>query len=204
MAFGNAKTVRTTSERVARRQERTRTEILDAAWQVAADHGIAGLSLREVAARVGLRTPSLYSYFASKHDLYDAMFAAGNRALISHFEALDQPADTHERARAYLRGFVDFCVADPARYQLLFQRAIPGFEPSPESYALAEQAYELAVRAPLAEIGVTDQAAVDLATAVGAGLAAQQLANDPGGDRWTRLVDRAADLILDHAPRRTP
>ncbi|MGA8046951.1 MAG: helix-turn-helix domain-containing protein [Dermatophilaceae bacterium] len=204
MALGKTKTVRRPSERVARRQERTRAEILEAAWQVAAEEGIAGLSLREVADRVGLRTPSLYSYYTSKHDLYDAMFAAGNRDLIAQFRTLDQPTDTHERARAYLRGFVDFCVADPARYQLLFQRTIPGFEPSPESYALAEEAYELAVRRPLAEVGVTDQAAVDLATAIGAGLAAQQLANDPAGDRWTRLTDAAADLILDHAPRRTP
>lgn len=205
MKFGNTKTVRKTSERVARRQERSRAEILDAAWLVAAEEGIAGLSLRAVAERVGLATPSLYSYFASKNDLYDAMFAAGNRALIERFQALDRPADPHERARAYLRGFVEFCVVDPARYQLLFQRTIPGFEPSAESYAVAEQAYELAVRRPLAEIGLTDQAALDLATAIGAGLAAQQLANDPGGDRWTRLTDTAADLIIDRlAPRRTP
>ena len=201
VAFEKTKIIRKTSERVARRRKQIRTEILDAAWQVAAEEGIAGVSLRAVAERVGLATPSLYSYFASKNDLYDAMFAAGNRALIVHFQTLDRPADMRERARAYLAAFVGFCVADPARYQLLFQRTIPGFEPSPESYALAEQAYELAVRAPLAEIGVTDQADVDLATAVGAGLAAQQLANDPGGDRWTRLTDAAADLILDHAPR---
>ena len=203
MALGKTKKARRPSERVARRQERSRAEILDAAWRVAGEQGIAGLSLREVGDRVGLATPSLYSYYASKHDLYDAMFAAGNRDLIAHFQALGRPADPRERARAYLNAFVDFCVADPARYQLLFQRAVPGFTPSPASYALAEQAYELAVRRPLAEIGVTDQGAVDLVTAIGAGLAAQQLANDPGGDRWTRLADAAADLILDLAPRST-
>lgn len=218
MALGETKALRKTSGRVSRRREATTAEILEAAWQVAAEEGIAGLSLREVADRVGMRTPSLYSYFGSKHDLYDAMFAAGNRALVTHIRDMDkamdndleQPADPRERARAYLRRFVEFCVAEPARYQLLFQRTIPGFEPSPESYALAQEAYELAVLRPLREVGVTDEASIDLATAVGAGLAAQQLANDPGGDRWLRLVDRAADLILDHAhpsstaPRRTP
>ncbi|MDQ3659652.1 MAG: hypothetical protein M3454_01050, partial [Actinomycetota bacterium] len=33
--------------------------------------------------------------------------------------------------------FVEFCTEDPVRYQLLFQRTIPGFEPSAESFALS-------------------------------------------------------------------
>jgi hypothetical protein len=48
----------------------------------------------------------------------------------------------------------------------------------------------------LAEAGVTDQADVDLWTAVLTGLASQQVANDPGGDRWLRLVDAAVDRFL--------
>ncbi|MEP6649977.1 MAG: hypothetical protein ABJA74_08695 [Lapillicoccus sp.] len=39
------------------------------------------------------------------------------------------------------------------------------------------------------------------------GLASQQVSNDPGGDRWTRLVDDAIDLLLhkaDAKTRRTP
>jgi hypothetical protein len=31
--------------------------------------------------------------------------------------------------------FVEFCVEDPTRHQLLFQRTVPGFEPTAESYA---------------------------------------------------------------------
>lgn len=199
MTLGEAKIVRDPVDRVARRRESTTAEILEAAWRVAAEEGIAGLSLRAVAERVGMRTPSLYTYVASKHDLYDAMFAAGNRALLAHVAAIDWPADPHERLRVGLRSFVEFCVADPARYQLLFQRAIPGFEPTPESYALAQQAFAAAVTGPLAEIGLDDPGLVDLSTALGNGLAAQQLANDPGGDRWLRLVDTAADLLFHHA-----
>ncbi len=33
--------------------------------------------------------------------------------------------------------FVVFCIEDPVRYQLLYQRVIPDWEPSPETYALA-------------------------------------------------------------------
>ncbi|GEM_PF-6857394 len=44
-------------------------------------------------------------------------------------------------------------------------------------------------------------------TALVAGLAAQQTSNDPGGDRWLRLIDEAAGMYADHvlgqsAPRR--
>jgi len=41
---------------------------------------------------------------------------------------------------ASVRRFFEFCTADQARYQLLFQRTLPGFEPSPESYAPAVRA----------------------------------------------------------------
>ncbi|MGZ8742704.1 MAG: TetR-like C-terminal domain-containing protein [Nocardioides sp.] len=104
----------------------------------------------------------------------------------------DQPRETLRRA-AHL--YVDFCVQDPARTQLLFLRTIPGFEPAPESYALAQQVLGRLAEA-LAEAGVPEPADLDLWTAVLTGLATQQTSNDPGGDRWSRLVDTAVDRVL--------
>ena len=65
-----------------RRREAKRSQILAAAWELARRDGPAGISLHELAERVDLRQPSLYSYFDSKHGLYDAMFAQGFQALI--------------------------------------------------------------------------------------------------------------------------
>ena len=183
-------------DRRAERHAATRAEIIAAAWQVARSAGLAGLSLREVATAVGMRPPSLYSYFTSKADIYDAMFAEGYQQYIDAFEALDQPRSKAARVRANLRFFVEFATVDPARYQLLFQRTIPGFEPSPGSMALAERAYQRTLVEPLAGIGITDPLVFDLVTALGTGLSDQQISNDPGGDRWLRLVDEAADLLL--------
>jgi AcrR family transcriptional regulator len=65
--------------RVSRRREATKAEILDAAWDLVGEQGLAALSLRDLAARVGMRAPSLYQYFDSKHAIYDAMFGQGAR-----------------------------------------------------------------------------------------------------------------------------
>jgi hypothetical protein len=82
------------------------------------------------------------------------------------------------------------------RYQLLFQRTIPNFEPSAEAYATAVQVV-VEMRARLAAVGVRGDAAFDVWTALVSGLAAQQIANDPGGDRWLRLVDDVVDMYMD-------
>jgi AcrR family transcriptional regulator len=186
-----------TRDRRAERREATRAEILEAAWQLVREQGLAGLSLRDVAARVGMRPPSLYWYFDSKHAVYDAMFAEGNRTLAERMAAQDWPDEPRPFLRAMARRFLEFAVEDPARAQLLFHRTIPDFEPSAESYAIAVEGLELA-KVGLARAGVTEPAHVDLWTAMLSGLASQQLANDPGGDRWLRLVDEAVDMYADH------
>jgi hypothetical protein len=98
--------------------------------------------------------------------------------------------------------FMRFCTADPARYQLLFQRTIPGFEPSHESYAISEAGLaELASR--LAGFGLTDPRLLDLYTALVTGLTDQQISNDPGGDRWIRLIDDAVTMYWDFVERQS-
>ena len=183
-------------DRRAERREATRAEILDAAWALAREDGLAGLSLRDVAARVGMRPPSLYWYFDSKHAIYDAMFADGNRALLERLGG-EWPTEPTAMLRRVARVFVEFSAEDPARSQLLFQRTIPDFEPSPTSYALATEVFDRG-RAALATIGVTELADVDLWTALVTGLASQQITNDPGGDRWVRLIDAAVDMYAAH------
>ncbi|MGY6501476.1 MAG: TetR/AcrR family transcriptional regulator [Acidimicrobiales bacterium] len=184
-------------DRRAERHEATKEEILDAAWEIARADGVAAVSLRDIATRVGMRPPSLYTYFDSKLAIYDAMFAQGAQQF-ADAEPWDQlTGDAHHDVALMFRTFVGFCAEDQARYQLMFQRTIPGFEPSPESFALSEQSLGRVVD-QLARYGIADPAAIDLFTAIGTGLASQQLSNDPGGDRWLRLVDDAAAMFLHH------
>lgn len=165
------------------------------------ENGLNGLSLRALGERVGMRAQSLYSYFGSKDEIHDALFRDGNEQFAEWMApVLDIPADEvradpHGTALAAVRRHFEFCVADPVRYELLFQRTLPGFTPSPESYAVAVGVLEKAA-AQLAAIGVTEPEALDLWTAVTTGLTSQQIANDPSGDRWERLLDRAVRMLL--------
>jgi AcrR family transcriptional regulator len=186
------------TDRRKARHEATKARILDAAWDLAREQGLAGISLRDLAARVDLRQPSLYSYFDSKLALYDAMFAQGYRQLLDATRDLDPEGEPSDVIRFMARVFVELSVAEPVRAQLLFQRPIPGFEPSAESYALAQEFYERTRRRFVAA-GLDPDHDLDVYTALTAGIVSQQLANDPGGTRWTRLVDEMMEMFLAHA-----
>jgi AcrR family transcriptional regulator len=186
-------------DRRAERREATRAEIIDAAWDLVRAEGLAALNLRDLAAKVGMQPPSLYSYFDSKHAIYDAMFLQGNLELLTRYEALPEHNDPMEGLRAGGGLFVQFGVEDPARAQLLFMRTIPGFEPSQETYDVAVRIVELA-KAHMKRCGIPADY-FDLWTALISGLVWQQISNEPGGNRWARWVDDIVDMFLAHVDR---
>jgi AcrR family transcriptional regulator len=185
-------------DRQAERREAVRREILDAAWEIARHDGLAAVTLRAVAARVGMQSPSLYSHFESKNAIFDAMFGEAWAGYLEIYEDLEGtlPTAPCKALLAMVQPFVDYCVADLARYQLMNQRIVADFEPSSESYAPSVRVLEL-FRERLARVGVRREADVDLFVAILGGLIDAQLANDPGGDRWTRLLPRAVDMFAD-------
>ena len=189
-------------DKVATRRAAKVSSIIESAWKLARDHGIAGVTLHALAREVGMRQPSLYEYFESKHALYDAMFADGNRQLIARLDQLEVPDDPRAALKQAARAFVGFSVEDPARNELLFLRHIPGFTPSPESYELAGHVLGRVVQ-KMYDAGVSEQSDVDCIVAMVAGITEAQLSNDPGGDRWTRHLDRLVDLYLDDALNRS-
>jgi AcrR family transcriptional regulator len=183
-----------TDRRAGRREEKL-ARIVAEAWSLARRDGLDAISLRDLADRVGLRQPSLYAYFASKLDLYDVLFADGYRQFLAVLAAREPLPDPRDDLVDFVRAMVQFSTDDIVRHQMLFQRTIPGFEPSPASFALALRFYEDAT-ARLAAVGVTEPADIDLFSALVSGMGHQQVANDPGGDRWVRLAARAVDMFL--------
>jgi AcrR family transcriptional regulator len=185
-------------DRVAERRAATRAEILEAAWELAQEQGLVQFTLRDLADRVGMRAPSLYTHFESKFAIYDAMFgqAWSDYEQVALAEFAELPQAPRAAIRRSVRVFFDFAVANPARHQLMNQRTIPGFEPSPESYAPSVRVYELGEQL-FRNLGVTESSDLDIATAFIDGMINQQLANDPGGTRWSALLDRAVDIWAD-------
>src|SRR3954471_6223487 len=104
---GNTNLVRRES-----RAETTRREILDAAWELVREQGLASLTMRELGARVGMKAQSLYVYFPSKHAIYDAMFAEATRELLARWAAAvdEGPQDPVAVLRRRNTAFLEFCV----------------------------------------------------------------------------------------------
>ena len=186
-------------DRKAERRTATRREIIDAAWQVARDKGLAQVTLRDVADLVGMQPPSLYTHFASKNAIYDAMFGDAWTQFLEYRKAAlaEEPRTSRAAMRFYARVFFDFAVEFPARHQLMNLRTIPGFTPSPDAYAPSVAVMEDFI-ARMARHGVRRQEDIDLFVAIVSGLIDSQLANDPGGTRWSRLLDRAINMYADN------
>ena len=175
---------------------------------IMSEQGVGALSISEVARRMGMRGPSLFKYFPSLHALYDALFTHGVRSQQGFFYAqLERLPRGLPRIRAATVGVVRWSVENPALAQLLHWRPVPGFEPSPESFALSVRGMEFA-RDEFAEavrLGqLVPEAATDdalrLYTVVLSGLISQQLANEPGvpyeDGAFSRLTEQAVDLLL--------
>lgn len=181
--------------RLAERREATRAEILAAAWDAAHQTTLTGVTLRDVADRVGMQPPSLYSHFASKNAIYDAMFEQAWREFHERSQSVVETLPTGPRARlvAAAQHYFDFAVVDLARHQLMAIRIVPNFEPSPQAYAASLEAYALMQQ----HLPIDNQADADVYTALISGLVSQQLANDPGGQRWRRLIPRVMAMFAD-------
>ncbi len=171
------------------------------AWDLARRDGLAVITLRELADRVDLRQPSLYAYFDSKLALYDAMFTDGYRQLGDMMAQHPPPDDPREALIEFVELLVGFSAADVVRHQLLFQRTIPGFKPSPQAREMTLGLLEIGWQR-LMDVGVSDVASADIFTALVAGFAHQQVFNDPHGDRWLRHVRRAMEMFLADVERR--
>lgn len=207
--LGKVTAAETADWREQRRAVARRT-ILERAWELADERGLDAWTMRELAQAVGVRAPSLYGHFDGKSAILDALFADGYRTMDRLLQDTDAglPVDLSERDRlvAMLTAWLTFCQDSPARYRLMFTSAIPGWRPSAEAYAVSQASYATMAH-QLQVNGITPGVRLDLFTAVTSGIAAQQLANDPDGDRWVRLIGPAVDMILTHLsalPEETP
>jgi AcrR family transcriptional regulator len=175
-------------DRRARRRQETIEEILDIAEALTDEEGVGGLSLSEIARRLGVKPPSIYKYFESLLAIYDALFACGQRA---HLEVMRTAMAGAEPGLPAIAAGLDasgrWCVAHPAVAQLLWWRPVPGFEPSTDALAPSVEMVALQRRA-FADAIAAGQLAPDadpdelvwMSGALISGVVGMALANEPG------------------------
>ena len=181
-------------DRRQRRRLETIEEVLDIAAQIMVEQGVVGLSVGEIARRMGIRPPSLYVYFPSKNALYDALFQRGAEQILAEMQQTHERLATadlplEEQLLASARDFVRWCVAHPSYTQLLFWRPVPGFTPTEAAYAPAIGMIELATgwmeRLQASGLLRADVPVDDIVrdwTVLTSGVISQQLANAPDED----------------------
>lgn len=123
-------------DRRTRRRRETIEEILDIATDVMTEEGVNGLSLAEVARRLGVQPPSIYKYFPSLMAIYDALFLRGQ---VEHLEVIREAMAGAEPGLEALTVGLEasgrWALANRAIAQLMFWRPVPSFEPSTEAFA---------------------------------------------------------------------
>jgi AcrR family transcriptional regulator len=197
-----------------RRRNDTRRQILEAAVEVMTERGVAGLSLSEVARRIGIRQPSLYKHFASLHAVYDEVFREGSERQL---EAVARAVRGNPPGLSALSAAVEalgrFAMAEPVVAQLLSWRPVPDFTPSPNAFRPSVEMVGL-VRATLRDAvaaGELDPAAdsdegTALVSIVVSGALTQQLANEPDAGyeagRFSSLLPAAFAMFVQYfAPK---
>jgi AcrR family transcriptional regulator len=193
--------------RVVRRRQ-TIEEALDVAVAIMEEVGVGGLSMSEMARRMGMRQPSLYKYFASLHAVYDALFARGMAGSDAAVQAAMTPQPPGvARIRAGAKALVRWAMDNPALAQLLVWRPVPRFEPSAATFdASVRQMRQLAedfadaVRLGQLHPDGGSAEAIRLYTVLVSGVISQQMANEPGvrydSGAFSTLFDTALDMFF--------
>lgn len=109
-----------------------KTRILGVAAKMHARDGIDALSMRAVAARLGVTPMALYKHFRNKDDLVEAI-AEGGFALLAPY--LERGSLKKPKPLAMIDNFLDFALDEPRLYELMFLRRRPRQRTFPSDFA---------------------------------------------------------------------
>lgn len=100
-------------------QALTRQAIVDAARDLLIAEGLAAVSLRRVAAALGVTAPALYAHVADKRDLLQTIADHEYERLIAGFDAVEAD-DPVERVRGVSRAYIAYGKENPALFKAMF------------------------------------------------------------------------------------
>jgi AcrR family transcriptional regulator len=114
-------------ERQERERQAVRHAILGAARELFVTEGYRNVSMRKIGDRIEYSAAAIYSYFASKDDIFFSLAEEGFRVLADYgHAAVQHVADPVERLRLSLRAFYQFSKDYPEHFELMFiDRSVP-------------------------------------------------------------------------------
>lgn len=118
----------------ARRAQRTREAILDAARRIISKQGVDGLSIRSIAEAIDYSPAGLYEYFGSKEEIVMAVVAQGFERFTRALEAVDVDLPARDYAREVGLAYIDFAMRNPEFFVVMFTTA-----PLADFYCTADQ-----------------------------------------------------------------
>jgi AcrR family transcriptional regulator len=136
-------------ERRAREKARVHNRILDAAQALFTRHGYEAVTMRRIAEKVEYTPTALYFHFQNKEALLQELSERSALALGVEFGKLRSVKDPLERVRRMGKAYIQFALAHPYEYRLLFMTPHPALSSEPSAVArgnLSGDAYALLVQ----------------------------------------------------------
>src|SRR5258708_19267841 len=106
--------------------EAFRARLVRAAEKLFAAHGVAGVTMRQIAQALGYSQTAAYRYFASKDEILAAVRTAALDRFCNKLEAAFDPArDARTNARTVGDAFLQFALEHPDSYRFIFDTQHP-------------------------------------------------------------------------------
>jgi AcrR family transcriptional regulator len=137
-----------TKERHDRERQAVTTSILSAARDLFIAEGYQSVSIRKIAERIEYSPAAIYSYFASKDDIFLALAEEGFHRLDEKVQSAMKTDDPLENVRACWWAFYEFSQDQPAYFELMFvDRSVPRITEQWEGFEFLQQMLNNAVAA---------------------------------------------------------
>jgi AcrR family transcriptional regulator len=147
--------------------------LLASAADILETEGPDGLSVRRIAAAANVAPMGVYNHFESKFGIVEALFTQGFERLREAMVGIAEIQDPYEALREAGRRYRALALAHPMAYQVMFLRAVPGFEPSVGAVEAAARAFDslvAAVQRAMAGGVIADESPTETAQLIWAGI----------------------------------
>lgn len=129
-----------TRERQDRERQAVTDSILDAARDLFIAEGYQSVSIRKIAERIEYSPAAIYSYFASKDDIFLALAAEGFHRLDDKVQSAMETDSPLENVRGCWWAFYEFSQEQPAYFELMFvDRSVPRITQQWEGFEFLQQ-----------------------------------------------------------------